>query len=310
MNPVENLFTAKIAYDFKMVGCRVESAAGTLVKVIDSVSIRQGSVDNCLIEGRGGVVFDIGGALGFVIENCYFEANTNGLLIQRGTNSPCYITVTKCAFFKPTDAQYAITLNSSAYSFAKIYNNVSNFEVGNLLCNRNFTPQAFVGANNIDYFSNAWQNQGFKPNPNNTYTALSAQKKAAVWNSDDNTWDCVIELGYYEAYSDVHPLELVFAGSFGTSPTYQGFAVIRLTPRTAYNGSSVVLTCDAEIIDSCNSNSMVKQSSVSVDVELSNNAYNAIGGEITVKISGFTSTRGHYKVNDLFGVWASETRKI
>ena len=297
----ENLITAYIAYDLKVCNTRIESGASTLFTFSDASGIRQGVVSDSLIEGRTNVVFSIGGAIGFTIRNCYFEANNGGLINQTSASGACYIRVENNTFIAPmSTANYAVTLASTAYNNARIQNNVCNYPNGKILCNKNIKPDRYIGANNSNYGDGInWYNNGHALS-GGTYSDISLSEKDATWDSDNSVWKCPVQLEYKEAYTFVHPLYVIFAGSYGGSTPYQGYAIVRLTPRIALVGGTPTLVCDAEVIDSCNKNTAVKASDVSVTVDLNTTVYNSGDVLLTLKISGFTNFRGTYKVIDPF----------
>lgn len=295
-----NLITATIAYDFKMVDCRVEAAAsGILFSFTDSAAIRQGVVSNCLIEGRGDVVFSVGGMYAFTIENCYFEALNGGLLVQNGSSVASFLRVFDCAFFGTmANTDYAITLNSSTFGFAKIRENVTDFPSGKYLCNRYVSFATKVGTSNLNY-SSAFANDGFPTSHNRVIPVQSSYKTDAVWDADNSAWKVKFMLDYEEAYQGLHPIYVVFQASYGSAAQYAGFAIVRLTPRTAWNGSAIVTVCDATLVDSCNSNSMTKASSVSVSVDLSANGAGNPNIVYTLSIKGFNNLKiPRYRVID------------
>ena len=309
MNPVENLFTAYGAYDFKMIGCRVESATQKLIIITKQEGLRQGLIDGCLIEGRINTVISVTGCYAFVISNCYFEDLRNGLLEQTESGSACYLTVENCAFWPPASgieySEYAITIATSATGHFILRNNISNYSSGHYLCSREATYNLYAKPHNYNYaynWGNGWKSTG------NRYVDLIADYRNGTWNSTDSTWDYVIQIPYAVAYTILHPLYVIFSGSFGSSAGYQGFAIIRLTPRVGYNSSASALqiVCDYEILDSCNKISMTKSSDVSVDVQLNTNTYTSTDVQITVKISGFSSNRGMFRIIDPFRLYGLE----
>ena len=77
-----------------------------------------------------------------------------------------------------------------------------------------------------------------------------------------------------------------------------------MTPRTVYNTTNNVhIVCDCTIVDSCNSINVNKQSTVTAEVSLSAIAYNAQYLDIDVKIKGFTSNRGNFRLIDPYTIF-------
>lgn len=300
MDPVANLFKATIAYDLKMIGCRVESSSGTLITTTDNIGIRQGVIDGCLIEGRTNVVINIAGALNFTITNCYFEGLTDGLLTQTASAGPADIRIIDNAFFSPTSANYAVTLNSTAYTRCVIERNTSNYNAGNLLCNKDLTTNSYVASKNYNNAS-AWTNNGF-PTTGGRRDIISIANQTPTWDADTSTWKYTFTLPSGEAYTRVHPFYVIFSGSYSGSTGYQGYLIGRITPRIAYS-TNFLIVCDTAVIDSCNKNNVSKSSTATLTATLSTTTYNANNLQITVSIGGFTSARGQIKIIDPYRIW-------
>lgn len=301
LNGVENLITSHIAYDLKMINCRVESATGILLKYTEAGAIRQGVISNCLIEGRFNVVMQIGGAYGLVIENCYFEANKYGLLDQTAASGACFITVKDCTFFTPLDStDYQIRLASNAYNNAAIYGNLSNMPSGKYLCDKPIRPINAVNMFNRNYVNN-WENNGFAIDATNRYQDIAFEEKNATWNSDDSTWDFTFAFKYGGAYTVMHPMYIIFEGTY-SGAAYVGYAIMRCCPRTCYTGGAVKTLCDVTLVDSCNKDNSTKTSDATVTAVVTNDSYSVSTCKITIKLSGFTSTQGKFRLIDPFAL--------
>ena len=300
MFAVENLITATYVYDFKMIGCRVETAYGTLISLSDNYAIRQGVVSNCLIQGRTNVVFSVGGFIGLTIENCYFESLNNGLINQTASAGGCYLTVSECAFFAPmASVDYAIRLSSSSFGNAIIKNNVSNLPSGKYLCNRQFYNgnQLRNFPSNSDY-GTSFKNNGFPAYHDRNTPPQYKYRTDAIWDSDNSAWKIQFMLDYEEAYNGLHPIYVVFQGSYGSNTQYAGFAIVRLTPRTAYS-EGIITVCDATVVDSCNKTNVIKSSDVGASVSLSSTTATAADIVYTLSITGFNNLRTpRYRIID------------
>lgn len=312
LNPIGNLFTSKVCYDLKIVNCRIESAAGSLI-VVTGEGIKNGSVSNSVIEGRTDVIFDITGAFGFDVSNCYFESNNGGIIKQRGSSGAAYLSMHDCAYFETlANTNYLVEIDSTAYTRSRIYNNICNLPSGKYMCNKNVIDtsyEKYVTPANYNY-SNAFNNWGFPLSANSSHLGYVDFKSAATWNAGDSTWDVTLQMEYSEQYTTLHPYYVIFAGSYAGSPQYQGFAVVRVTPRTYWNGSAVKIKCDADLVDGCNTNASTKGTSgLNLTAVVSDDSPTATDLTITLKIAGFTSTRGSYRILDPFRIMGLQTIK-
>lgn len=302
---VSNFITANVIYDLKMIGCKVESASGKLVVVTDR--LMQGSVDSSLIEGRTDVVFEINSIYALTIENCYFESNNGGLVSQTGSNAGAMLVVRKNAFFgNQTNTNYAINISTGAKNNVKISDNICNFIAGKYLCNVivEYADSFFTHQN--ENYNTEFANNGFPLMTNGTHNEIVYKEKSAVWDEDRQAWKISIKMPYEQIYSWCHPFEIIFAGSYSGSNSYQGYAIVRVCPRIAYSGG-LILVCDTTVVDSCNKNNVSKSSSVTASAETSTTAYSGTSLTIDVYISGFTSARGKYQLHDLFRMFNSNT---
>ena len=303
MYALHNLFTSYGAYDFKMIGCRVESATGTLVTITSQYGLRQGSIQSSLIEGRSDVVFSITSCFQFTIDNCYFESCQNGILDQTELNGAAYVIITNNIFYKPMEtATYAIRLASGAYQRAIIRDNITDFPEGKLLCDRNIKPTTSLGWHNFNYLGNytSFANDGFEgQGTNKAYEKIRYGAVDATWDSSDSTWICEFYLPYGEAYTVVSPYLLCFVGSFTGSPNYRGYANILVTPRVGYDGS-VKLMVDATILQANNHYQATPAAhSVTATASLSSTGVSTAKVKVTVKIGGFSSNSGRYSAVDM-----------
>lgn len=299
------LYTPQI-YDFKMVGCRVESATETLVEVTNQ-GIMQGAVDNCLVEGRTNVVFKFTACYSFSITNCYFENNNGGIVQQTGSNAACYLN------FKDnwingtmTGTDYVISIASSGYNSARISNNISNIDTGKYICNRYYFPLPYVSNLNINY-AHPWKGSGYVPQGNRWQT-INGTNKTATWDADNSAWVCTYQIPYAEAYTELHPIYLYFAGSYGSANNYQGFAIVRVDLSTVYTGGAIKAYGETTIIAGRN-HGLGTPHDITASVTLSNDANNATDILVTVKLTGFTNNRGKYRFLDPFTILGIDQEK-
>lgn len=307
MNPIGNLITADTVFDLKIIGCKVESSQGVFIKIVSkSQGIVQGSIDSSLIEGRTDTVIECGAAISLSITNCYFEANNGGLINQTGRSANAIINVKNNAFFSPMNStDYAITVNSTAFNNVSIINNFTNYPSGKYLYNHYNTNAPVTLMPHLRNVSSA--NARMFPNdPANTDMRFYFGSNSASWNEDDSAWEIKYAFKNEEFYSSARPFYIVFAGSYSNSVVYQGFAILRCTPRTYYNSSSsnVEAICDVEVIDGANTNSHTKnKSGITASAELSSVSTGGIGTIVTIKISGFSKSRGTYAMIDPFALF-------
>ena len=309
MYGVENLFTATTAYDFKMIGCRVESASGKLVVITSNPGLMQGAVTSCLIEGRTNVVFEISNIYSFSITGCYFEGCNGGVLSQTTSSGSAFVVIRGNSFFAPmNNTDYVINLATSAFQRANMSENITNLPNGKYLCNKNVQFYNILNRQNINYGNTeTFKNDGFyTQGSTHAYDKLAYINSSATYDSDNSEWICKFKLKYGEAYSVVRPFLLTFVGSIGSSTQYRGYANILVTPRIGYANGAVSLLCDAKILDACNTTGATPSSTVTVSVDPSSSSPSANGVEITVKIGGFTSSSGQYRVLDMFQIISAE----
>lgn len=305
LNQVHNFLTAKQVYDMKITNTRVESADGKLIVLTGNESILQSTISNSLIEGRNDVVIEYVSAYKFVIENCYFESNLQGLINQIGSNKVNYITVDNNVFFGNLTANAEINFETnSSLNQSKVTNNLSNIANGKLLCNKNLgnSQLAYITPKNTNY-AHVWKNNGFALTGNRFYE-MSEDSTAGTWDSSDSSWNYSIVMPFAEYYSWAHPFYVIFSGCFGSSSVnYQGFAILRITPRVGYSSENGVHNIvDCTIVDSCNKSNVIKASDVTASATLSSTSPGATTLTIDVKINGFNSTRGVFKVLDLYTI--------
>lgn len=302
MYAVGNLLTSYGAYDFKMIGCRVESATGKLIVITSDFGLRQGSINSCLIEGRESVVFEITSIYQLTIANCYFEACNGGILSQTLTNGSAFIIFKDNAIYEPmTDTDYVINITSVAFARAIIKDNMYNLPVGKYLCNKNISITNSLTFHNINYaHPESLINNGFVGfGVNGAYDEISYTGATANWNNDESVWECSFYLPYGEAYKIVSPYLLCFVGSMGNAQ-YRGYANILVTPRIGYVDNAVKILVDTKVLDACNTINETPTSSVSVVASVNNSLPNASKVKVTVKVTGFSSTEGRFHVMDLF----------
>ena len=288
-----------------MIGCRVESASGKLMVLTDEISILQGVISDSLIEGRTDVIFEFVSAYKLVISNNYFESNLQGVINQIGTNKACFINIINNAIFGNLTSDYVFHFESkTAETRCKIKDNLCNLATGKLLTNFNLNEsiEPYLLQDNYNY-SHPFINKGFNTY-HNRYKKYSFSQQSGRWDDTDNSWNYTIHSPWTAMYTWLHPLYIYFDGSYGTSTAYQGFAILRLTPRTAYNATNNVhIVCDCTIVDSCNSNNVNKQSTVTAEVSLSSIQYTADYLDIDVKIKGFNSNRGNFRLIDPYTIF-------
>ena len=299
------LYTPQI-FDFKMVGCRVESAIETLVEVTNQ-GIMQGSVDDCLIEGRTNVVFKFTACYSFSIAHCYFENNNGGIVQQTGANGACYLNFKdNWVIGTMTGTDYIISIASSAYTRARISNNISNVDAGKYICNRIYDPLRHIRNENINY-ANGWKGSGYAPH-GNRWLNINGSYKTATWDADNSAWTCTYQIPYAEAYTELHPIYLYFAGSYGSAATYQGFAIVRVDLSTVYTGGAIKAYGETTVIAGRN-HGIGTPHDITATVTLSNDAANATDILVTVKLTGFTSNRGKYRFLDPFTIISIDPEK-
>lgn len=312
LNPIHTLFNAATAYDLKIIGCRIEATTGVLITVTSNLGIMQGTISDAMIEGRSDVVMSISACYDLNICGCYFEYLLGGLVEQTQSSYNCFMYVERCAFFKPSDnvsyAQYAINIASNNYRNCVFKNNLSNYGAEHYLCNKRISMVNYAKPNNRNY-TREWY--AGSPLSHDRYEELYGAYKTPTWNPTDETWDITFITPYEQAYTVLHPIYVVFAGSFGASVSYQGYAILRIAPRTAYNSNTgkVEIVCDVTIIDACNKATMTKSSDVTASVVASATLATDTDVTITIKIHGFTSSRGRYRCIDPWSVYGLELIK-
>ena len=300
------LYTPQI-FDFKMVGCRVESGSETLVEVTNQ-GIMQGSVDNCLIEGRTNVVFKFTSCYSFSITHCYFEANNGGIVQQTGATGASYLNFRdNWITGSLTDTDYVVTIATSGFRSVRISNNITNITTGKYMCNKRYDVLPNIRNENINY-SRSWKGSGFAPSGGNTYEVLNGAKRSATWDADNSAWVCTYQLPYVEAYTELHPIYLYFAGSYGSSANYQGFAIVRVDLSTVYTGGAIKAYGETTVIAGRN-HSLGTPHDITASVTLSDDAYNTGDILVTVKLTGFTSSRGNYRFLDPFTLLGIDQEK-
>ena len=299
------LYTPQI-FDFKMVGCRVESATETLVEVTNQ-GIMQGSVDDCLIEGRTNVIFKTTACYSFSITHCYFEANNGGIVQQTGASSACYLNFKdNWVTGSMSNTDYVITIASSAFSNARISNNITNIDSGKYICSRIYDPLPHLKNENINYL-HAWKGSGFVPQGGNRWLTINGRYKTATWDSTNSAWTCTYQIPYAEAYTELHPIYLYFAGSY-SSTTYQGYAIVRIDLCTDTVDGVFKASATPTIIAGKNHLSPTAHD-ITATVTLSNDAFNATDILVTVKLTGFTNNRGRYRFLDPFTILGIDQEK-
>lgn len=286
LNSVGRLCRANVFYDLKITSSRVESSAGILIEGIDNAAIRQGVVDDCLIEGRSDVVFQFGGCFGFTIKNCYFEANNSGIVKQTYSLGACHLLVTNNAFYAPMEnTDYAIQISSSAYAIAKVSNNVSNFTGSKYLANISYDNISHLNSDNYMY-------SGGTAFSNNYFGQISKNIITGEYDNDNSEWIFILKptAPTDVFFNSARPFYVTVSASYGSSIAYRGFAILKCTPRTFYNTQTgnVENICDIEIVDSVNSNNKSKQSSVSATIELSSSRYQD-HVDYTLRVKGFNN---------------------
>ena len=287
LNPVHSLVKCTKLYDFKMCGTRVESANGILIEATENESILQGSVSNCLIEGRTDVVMQFKSAYMLTVDNCYFEANASGLINQTNTVAVNSIKVHDCAWFAGSaDPQYMIKLATSDAGQCYVYHCLTNIKNSRYLVNKAISNMSKYSMNSNYNYSHEIKNFGYAGRQENFIGLYNS-----TFNADTNDVEIIINLDNLENYSNLTPFYIVLGANYGSSTAYQGYAILRISPRTYYDGtdSAIKTIIDVVVIDSCNNNSKTKNTSVTAIAEIDNDAYNAIGGKITVKVKGFAN---------------------
>lgn len=303
----ENLITAKQIYDLKMIGCRIESGTESLI-VENTNGIMQATIDGCLIEGRSNVIVQCTSCFVFDFKNCYLESNNGGVLEQIGSSGSCYLNFKdNWVIGSMTNTDYLITIGSSAFSSARITNNITNLAEGKYICNRKYNLLATLKNENKNYV-NSWKGSGYKPYLERS-EVLNGERKTGTFDSDNNEWVCTFQLPAIEAYKEIHPLYLYFAGNFGSDTTYQGFAIIRLDIWTIKENNTSTLHVEPSVITGRNKSNTTDAHDITATASLNTTAYNATDVLVTVRISGFKSRRGEYRVIDPFTILEIDQEK-
>lgn len=300
LNPVSTFVQAKVYYDMHIVGTTVESGSGILLVSTGQSGFVGCSIASTLIEGRSDVVISCEAASSLVVTNCYFESNEAGLITQTGASYACNIVVSGCTFLGTMgNATYMVNCSSSSRSIeVGLYDNVYSVSTaGTYISNIAMNQKSIYGMNTaltgaLDYKG------GFAPERNGKSIEARMTYQNATYNSDDSCWHFTASMPYGEAYSTIRPFLVFFAGSYGSNVTYQGYVVALVCPMTYLDSGAIKVGCDVTILASRNVNSASGTSTAGVTVTPSSTTFNATSIVFDFAISGFTSTRGRFKLVD------------
>lgn len=317
---VENLITTGALYDFKMIGCQIESGTSKFIictntSLTSPVSINQASFVECLFENRILALITAPSINDLVISSCYFEDMRGGIVNQTANNGYANITFANNLVYRgietpSTDAM--LNISSSAFQNTVIYDNVSNLNDGTKIVNhamnslhlanrlKGYNPNASLG-------DSEWTN-GYTASRNGTYTDAQVQSSKAVWNDKDDTWEITWQMAFKEAYKYLHPLILVVSGSIGNVNNLFG-AMVSLIPYQATSNSAPIIKVFNEVLSQYGPGG--SSTGVTFSTEVENNGITATNTVIKIKVRGATNAVDlNYRIIDPYTIFQSVSKKV
>jgi len=296
LNPVTNFVTATTIYDMHIVGTKVESAGGILIKTIGQSGFVGGSIEGSLIEGRSDVVIECDAITQLSINGNYFESNNGGFLKQLNASWPCNIYVSDNVFLGTMDnTEYMFEFASTSRNVTPyIANNI--FHIANkYIANVQRTTKTMLSPNS-NISGSDYSDSNFAPNRNGKFIKQYVGFRAGTFNTSDNTWHYSISIPYGEAYSVMNPFIVVFSGSSqSATPIRQGGLIATCIPFITSDAKIAVKTT---IISAQNQTTATAESTATIEVTPDNNNFNSSNVTFDIKIGGFVNNRGRFFIMD------------